>query len=53
MCYKSYLQSYYNYFEKQFLEFKETLLNSYQIVCEQRDQFIKNNVIVMYIYKYA
>lgn len=33
-------------FEKQFLEFKETLLNSYQIVCEKRDQFIKNNVIV-------
>lgn len=33
-------------FEKQFLEFKETIINSYYIVCEKRDEFIKNNCII-------
>ncbi len=33
-------------FEKQFMEFKETLINSYQIVCSQRDKFINTNVSI-------
>lgn len=33
-------------FNKQFLEFKDTLLNSYEIVCNVRDEFINNNVII-------
>lgn len=35
-----------NNFEKQFLEFKDTLLNSYNIVCDIRDEFIKNNITI-------
>lgn len=33
-------------FNKQFFDFKETILNSYQIVCEQRDEYIKDNVLI-------
>ena len=33
-----------NNFSSQFQEFKETLLNSYDIVCEKRDEFIKQNI---------
>lgn len=33
-------------FDKQFLDFKDTIFNSYQIVCEQRDQYILENVII-------
>lgn len=35
-----------NNFDKQFLEFKDTLLNSYNIVCDIRDEFVKNNIII-------
>ena len=33
-------------FSKQFKEFKETLLNSYNIVCEYKDNYIRNNIII-------
>lgn len=33
-------------FSNQFIEFKETLLNSYDIVCNNRDKFIADNVII-------
>lgn len=35
-----------NNFSSQFQEFKETLLNSYDIVCEKRDEFINTNIII-------
>ena len=34
-------------FEKQFLEFKDNILNSYKIVCDVRDQYIKENIEVL------
>ena len=33
-----------NNFSSQFQEFKDILLNSYDIVCEKRDEFIKQNI---------
>lgn len=32
-------------FDKQFIEFKDTLLNSYKIVCEKRDSLIKDIIL--------
>ena len=46
-------------FDKQFLEFKETIINSYRIVCEKRDSLIKdiiinenNNIIIVDLLKF-
>jgi len=33
-------------FSNKYIEFKETLLNSYDIVCNNRDKFIADNVII-------
>lgn len=35
-----------NNFAKQFLEFKDTLLNSYNIICDIRDEFINDNITI-------
>lgn len=35
------------HFDKQFLEFKDTLLNSYNIVCNIRDEFINKNITII------